>query len=264
MLGKRPYGSYGYPYKSYTVPKKKKTYTYPTTKALRQVPQYGFGYQPNSALSASSPELKWWDHGLDITALDTAPSSTNPALYHVLSLNNMAAGDDGDQRNGSKINIKKITIRMKVELDPNSDGSNVNIVANSHTWRVLLYLDTSPNGTAPTFDQFFEVNPNNQGQLYDFNKLANKDRFKVLKDWFITVGPSYVVYDGTNYHSYGNSKFVKKTIAVNCATLFSDTTNNLASIQRNNLGMWIMCDASASSYHQMKFSYRARVRFTDY
>ena len=271
-LGKRTYSQYsgtrsgGYYKKRYTGPG---YYQAAPTKAiaLRQATgglQYGRGYQPNNAFSASAPELKWWDHGENLTALSTAPDADNPAYYQVASLNAMAAGDDGDQRNGNKINIKKITVRIKVETDPNSDGSNANIIANAHLWRVVLYLDTSPNGSTPTFDQFFENTPNNEGQLYDYNKLANKDRFKVLKDWFIHVPPCYVVYDGTNYHSYGNSAFRKKTVTLNCPTLFSDTTNNLAAIQKNNIGMWIMCDASATTYTDMKFSYRARVRFTDY
>lgn len=258
-LGKRKFRPYGY-----SMPSGKKKYTKPAAPALRQMPQYGIGYQPNSQWAADMPELKWWDHGQDLTALNTAPTANNPAYYQVTSFNTMAAGDAGDQRNGNKINIKKVTLRIKVAVDPNSDPLNANIVANAHTFRVVLYLDTSPNGASPTFDQFFENTPASQGQLYDYNKLANKDRFKVLKDWFVVVPPSYVVYDGTNYHSYGNTKFMKKTVSVNCPTLYSDTTNNLAAVQKNNIGMWIMSDASATAYGDMKFSYRARIRFTDY
>lgn len=224
---------------------------------------YGRGYQPTSA-SQPGPELKWWDHGANLTALDTAPSGANPALYHVLSLNQMAAGDDGDQRNGLKIQAKKINLRFRCHTDANSDGVNANIVADAHQWRVVLYVDTAPNGAAPTWDQLIQVTPNNEAQQFAYNKLASTGRFKILMDKWITVPPSYVVYDGTNYHAYGNNKFFKKSIPLDMAIHYSDTTNNLAAIQRNNIGMFITSDGSATSYTQMKFSYRARLRFVDY
>ena len=160
----------------------------------------------------------------------------------------MAAGDDGDQRNGNKIQAKKITIRMKVAVDPNSDSSNTNIVANAHTFRVLLVVDTQPSGAAPTWAQIVENSPNNEGQLYVYNKLSSTGRFKTLMDKFITVPPSYVVFDGDNFHAYGNNKFFKKSIPLDFAIHYSDTTNNFTGIQKNNIFMIIASDASLSSH----------------
>lgn len=264
MLGKRG----GYPYGKYSQ-QRKRAKAFPAIaanlgfKARRVRKPYGKGYQPTNATS-TGPELKWWDHGQDLTSLDTAPSSTNPALYYVQSLNQMAAGDDGDQRNGNKIQAKKITIRMKVAVDPNSDSSNTNIVANAHTFRVLLVVDTQPSGAAPTWAQIVENSPNNEGQLYVYNKLSSTGRFKTLMDKFITVPPSYVVFDGDNFHAYGNNKFFKKSIPLDFAIHYSDTTNNFTGIQKNNIFMIIASDASLASYADMKFSYRARLRFHDF
>jgi len=157
---------------------------------LRVPKTYGRGYQPNLASTGESAELKWWDHGQDLTALDTAPGSGSPALYHVQSLNQMAAGDEGNQRNGNKIQIKKFNLRIKVGVDPNSDSSNSNIVANAHTFRIVVYVDTNPNGAAPAIDEIFENAPANEGQLYDYNKLSSTGRFKILIDKFIVVPPS--------------------------------------------------------------------------
>lgn len=228
------------------------------------IKQYGKGFQPNAPRQAMAPELKHYSTGLDLTALDTAPSSTSPALYHITSLNNLAQGDAEDARTGNKICLKKVNLRIKVSVDPNSDASNANIVADAHEYRVILYLDTSPNGAAPAWGDMFDTNPSNDGQLYDFNKIAGCDRFKILSDQFIRVPPSFVTYDGTNFHSYGNFKFFKCSIPLNCPIWFSDSTSNLTAIQKNNVGIWICSDASNTAYPNMKFSYRSRIRYTDY
>jgi hypothetical protein len=229
----------------------------------RTIRNYGKGYQPTSA-SQPGPELKWFDHGQNLTALSVAPDSDNPAYYQVQSLVAMATGDQGAQRNGFKIQAKKLTLRMKVAVDPNSNASNANIVANAHTFRVILYVDVAPNGAAPTWDQLIENVPNDEGQLYAYNKLSSTGRFKILTDKWIVVPPSYVTYDGTNFHSYGNNKFFKVSVPLDLGIHYSDQYNNLSSIQRNNIGMYICSDASDTSYTNMKFSYRSRVRFVDY
>lgn len=232
----------------------------------RKVPvkQYGKGFQPNAPRQAMAPELKHYSTGLNLTALDTAPSSTNPALYHITTLNNISQGDAEDNRNANKVCLKKVNIRVKVAVDPNSDATFTNIVSDAHLFRIILYLDTSPNGTAPTWADMFDTNPTNAGQEYDYNKICNTDRFKILSDQFVRVPPSYVIYDGSDYHSLGNFKFYKCSIPLNCPIWYSDSTNNLTAIQKNNVGMWICADASTTAYPQMKFSYRSRIRYTDY
>lgn len=131
----------------------------------RKVPvkQYGKGFQPNAPRQAMAPELKHYSTGLNLTALDTAPSSTNPALYHITTLNNISQGDAEDNRNANKVCLKKVNIRVKVAVDPNSDATFTNIVSDAHLFRIILYLDTSPNGTAPTWADMFDTNPTNAG-----------------------------------------------------------------------------------------------------
>lgn len=226
--------------------------------------QYGPGYQPGSRVGGVSPELMHYTTGLNLVALDTAPASTNPAYYHITTLNNIAQGDTGDGRKGNKIQLKRITTRIKVEVDPNSDGLYTNLVANGHVFRIIMYLDLRPNGAAPGWSEMFDTQPVNSGQLYDYNNPYQRDRFKILADKFVTVPPSYMLYDGENYHSGGNVKFCKFSVPLDCATWFSDGTNNLASIQQNNIGLWIASDASSSAYSTMKFSYRSKLRYHDF
>ena len=245
--------------------KRKRPYQRRTpAKRRRTTGQYGPGYQPGNRKGGYSPELMHYTTGLNLTALDTAPTSSNPAYYHITSLNNISQGDTGDGRKGNKIQLKRINLRMKVEVDPNSDDTWTNLVANAHVFRVIMYLDLRPNGAAPGWTEMFDPYPVNSGQLYDYNNPYQRDRFKILCDKFITVPPSFMLYDGMNYHSGGNCKFFKVSVPLDCATWFSDGTNNLASIQQNNLGLWIASDASSTAYPTMKFSYRTKLRYHDF
>ena len=225
---------------------------------------YGPGYQPGQRRSFSGrPELLHYTTGLNLTSLDTAPSGSNPALYHIQTLNNIAQGDTGDGRKGNKICAKKLTVRMKCQVDPNSDGVYTNLVSSGHVFRVLIYLDTRPNGNVVTLGQVLDPFPANDGQLYSYNNIYAKNRFKVLSDKWLQVEPSYMLYDGTNYHSGGNFKFFKVSIPLDCEIWYSDATNNYSAIQENNIGIFIMSDASTTAYPTMKFSYRSQLRYTD-
>jgi len=150
-------------------------------------------------------------------------------------------------------------------VDPNSDASSTNIVADAHTFRIVLLLDKSPNGASESWDTVFDSLPNNDGQLYDYpNMWFYKSRFELLHDKLYTVEPSYVVYDGANYHAYGNNRTIEFAVNLNHSTWYSDTTSNLAAIQRGNLTMYIASDASSTTYTTMKFSYRSWLEYEDY
>ena len=257
MLGKRG------PYQGKFKQRRKRAKYVQTYGTGLETKTYGPGYQPGQRRSAGRPELLHYTTGKNLTALDTAPSGSNPALYHVLTLNNIAQGDTGDGRKGNKICAKKITVRMKVEVDPNSDGVYTNLVSSGHLFRVLIYLDTRPNGAGVTINQLLDPNPANDGQVYSYNNIYAKDRFKILSDKWLQVPPSFILYDGENYHSGGNFKFFKVSVPLNCEIWYSDSTNNLSAIQANNIGIFIMSDASSTAYPTMKFSYRSQLRYTD-
>ena len=230
----------------------------------RALKQYGPGYQPGTRRAGVGPELMHYTTGRNLTQFDTDPTSTNPAYYHVTTLNNIAQGDAGDGRKGNKIQLKRITIRGKVEVAANSTDDYALLVNHAHLSRVIVYLDLRPNGAAPSWTEMFDPYPVNDGQLFDYNNPYVCDRFKILKDMWISTSNPFFNYDGENYHSGGNVKFCKFSVPLDCATWFSDGTNNLASIQQNNIGLWIASDASSSAYSTMKFSYRSKLRYHDF
>ena len=210
------------------------------------------------------PEVKQYDTGLNLTALDTAPSSSAPGLYHVTSLCNIAAGDGQSERNGIKIQNRRLRLRIKCAVDPNSDASNANIVADAHTFRVVCYLDRSPNGHSCTWQQIFDYVPTDSGQLYDYQNKFQERRFQLLVDEVFTVPHSFVTYAGASFHSYGNNKYLEWEMPLNHATWYGDATSNLSAIQEGNVGLFICADCTEHTMPYMKFSYRSRIEFTDY
>lgn len=212
----------------------------------------------------TAPETKQFDVGLNLTSLDTPGSSTAPSFYHVLTLNNIAGGDGQSERTGVKVQCRKLCLRLKVAVDPNSDASNANIVADAHTVRVIVYKDSISSGGGVTWAQIFDYVPNNDGQLYDYQNVFLKRRFKLLVDELFTIPHSYVTYDGTDFHAYGNNVVKEWTIPLSHDIWYGDTTNNYASIMEGNIGMFICSDASSTTYDKIKFSFRSRLEFMDY
>lgn len=228
--------------------------------------QYGPGYQPGTRRAGVAPELKHYTTGLNLTAFDTDPGAGNPAYYHVTSLSNIAQGDAGDGRQGNKIQLKRITVRGKVEVDSDTNATYADLINHAHLFRVILYLDLRPNGAAPAWTDMFDQFPNNDGQVFDYNNPYVCDRFKILSDKWLSTPNPYFIADtaGETFHSGGAFKFFKVSVPLDCAAWYSDGTNNLAAIQQNNIGMWICSDAAASARPKMKFSYRSKLRYHDF
>ena len=210
------------------------------------------------------PEIKHFTVGKDLTALDTPPSSSNPALYCVETLINTSEGDGQTDRTGIKIQCIRIEGTIKVAVDPNSDASNSNIVADAHLFRVVLIQDRHPNGAGAGWPDVFQAFPNNEAQEFSFMNPWFTKRFNFIMDKYVRVPPSYVTHDGTNFHAYGNFKYLEFDYPLNFETLYSDNTNNLTAIQGNNLFLIIAADASSTSYTKMKFSYRIKTSYMDY
>lgn len=210
-----------------------------------------------------NPEIKHYSLGANLTALANAPSATEPANTQILTLNNIAHGDDQSERTGIKIQCRRLDFRIKVAVDPNSDASNANIVADAHLFRVTIYLDRVASGGTPVWSQLLDNVPNSAGQEYDYPTLYFKRRFTLLADKFIKVGKSMVVHDGASFHSYGNFAYAEFSIPLTHATWFSDGSSNQAAIQEGNIGVFISSDASTTSYPKMKYSWRSRLMYSD-
>ncbi len=220
--------------------------------------------KPKGLMAPLAPELKHYVTGNNLIALDTGPSSTNPALYHITSLNNIAQGDGQTDRTGIKIQARRLQGRFKFAVDPNSSSTFSDIVSDAHLFRLLVIQDTNPNGATPSWTDVMQTYITNAGQEYDWKNPWFDRRFKFLIDKFIRVPPSYVIYDGSNYHALGNFKFFEFDLPLNADIWFSDNTSNVSAIQSNNFTVFVASDATTSAYPQMKFSCRLTLRYQDY
>lgn len=220
--------------------------------------------KPSKKISSTSPELKHYVTGNNLIALDTGPSSTNPAFYKIGSFNNIAHGDGQTDRTGIKIQARRLQGRFKFAVDPNSSSTFTDIVSDAHLFRLCIIQDTNPNGVVPNWTDVFQTYITNASQEYDWKNPWFDRRFKMLIDKFIRVPPSYVIYDGSNYHSLGNFKFFEFDIPLNSDIWYSDGTSNTSAIQQNNFFAFVASDATTSAYPQMKFSSRVTLRYQDY
>lgn len=125
---------------------------------------------------------------------------------NIMCLNNPPQGDDATSHDGRQ--IRNISIQIKGLLQA---GASQTAVVNTRT---LLIWDKCPNGTAPLFSNYLDnsVVPTSTNATYataPFN-LANRERFKILKDYQTDIHPytvstvatqSYAVLDDKNSRS---------------------------------------------------------------
>jgi len=212
----------------------------------------------------ANAELKQLEYGQDLTALTSGPTTTSPAHTTISTLVGMATGTGSNTREGLQIQAKSIKVTVNCVIDPHSDTSNANMVANAHHFRVILVCDRVSQGAAASWSQVFDTVPNSSAQEFDYPVLHNRRRFKILADEFVSVPPPFVVHDGTNFHSYGNKKLLKVVVPLNQPIWYNDTSASVGSVSEGNILMFVACDASSSALGKMKFSYRSRLLFTDY
>lgn len=104
--------------------------------------------------------------------LNTYTAATNAAGGYTFCLNQIAEGDDDNQRNGRNIQPKSIYIDYYI--------SGVTALSED-TGFVACVWDKQPNQATASFATVFDTTAATPGQAFKLN-LANKDRFQVL--WF--------------------------------------------------------------------------------
>lgn len=112
-------------------------------------------------------------HVNDIASSGTVDYTTGA----IVSLNQIAIGDDISQRTGQSILVKYISFRGIVYR--NSANQN-------ETFRIMVFRDTSNQGTAPTLANVLQANGSAYTPLSNLN-LTFKDRFKILYTTTLTV-----------------------------------------------------------------------------
>jgi len=140
---------------------------------------------------------------------------------------------------GSKYLIKKI--RIKGELLPvvSSDAADVPVPASV---RIVVVLDTQPNGAQAQGEDIFTDLGNAQQCNYSFLALAAGagGRFKILKDQMFLSQPAVAGTDGTNTNSTSRSGCLfnfewQPSKPLTCRVKASSATPTVATLSDNNI-----------------------------
>jgi len=239
---------------------------YPASKRRQpQDNQFGPGYNPKRVSNRKPPpnaELKWNDT-TGIVNTWVAAGGGLPWHSAVDSLVRISAGDEGFQRNGQKITVKKLTIRGTVEANQNSNATFTDTTPGEVYFRWMIFVDTQSNGAFPTVTDIFEENPTSGDSFDIYNSLRESGRYKVLMDKFLRVNQAHPMYNTSSGHTHVGNRLThfKKTINLNMPITYSDTTSNLAAVRNNNIFMVIFNGHGSTN---LSYNYRCRVRFTDY
>lgn len=169
-----------------------------------------------------------------------------PTAGSVILLNGVAQGTDYTNRIGRKIIMKSLLFRAV--LYPSTAASAVF----GTTIRIMLVYDCQTNAATPAITDFFAG-----GVYLEAMNLTNRDRFKVIKDWFVPVEAT--VYAGASLTN-GSPKehMVKLFKKMSMEEIFGGTGATVGSIQTG--GLFLVIIAQAANWN---IDYQTRVRFID-
>lgn len=195
------------------------------------------------------PEKKFRDSGqLNIAVVNTGTLA-------VPSINLVPIGSNQNEMIGRKIVIKRINIRMKVDLDGKDTVASSEI--GEGVMRILLVQDKQCNGTglSNTTDLLTTAN------IYSYMNLENSKRFKILKEWTEPMSSpigseSGTFFYGSNVHWINWSKKCNITIDYSAQ---AGGSRVIGEVKSNNIFLFAISDSS----NTMKVSVLARIRYTD-
>lgn len=256
-LGKR--NSAAWRNKSIGIPKRRKFNLAP--------PQFGYGYDPKRSSRRPMPpnaEIKWYDQ--TGTSAFTSAGSALPTRCSIASLNLIASGNEGATRIGNKITVTKLNFRYFVGTSDGSSATFNDLISGDHYFRTMIFIDTQSNGGVPNFSDVFEEYPDGTGsdQFSIFNSLRETGRFKVLMDKVSHIPAYSPVYNTVtdHYHVPNRLCYEQASFKLNLPVVYSDAYPNGASIRNNNI--FVMVFSSHASAAGFKFTYRSRLRYSDY
>jgi len=134
-----------------------KTYKRPAKRTKTIGPSY------SAAMKTLAHEIGYFDAAIATDA------TTTPTI---IDLNNMASGDDNTTRDGNKIGMIALGLRITFE--------NESIAANTRT-RYVVVLDPQSNAVAPVWTDVFTA-----ATIESQRKIGTLSRYKILMDKTVT------------------------------------------------------------------------------
>lgn len=178
------------------------------------------------------PEMKTWTN-----AMTNLHPLTPLGIYQPLNM--PLPGTGRDQRIGSKIQIKGLSLKGSIEADFTSNRSDPCL------WRIVVVYDKASHGNQPDEHDLFDC-PGVLRADMPFMHHNLGSRFRVIWDHYIWKGPTYVYGSGvTDAKSEGATRAYytfDKTWKLNLPTHFYDTgVGSVADIEQGGLFLYLFC-----------------------
>lgn len=175
-------------------------------------------------------------------------------------LNGCEQGSDYTDRIGRKIFMKSLFIRGMVSTQPSLNAGSSPSAANSQTARMVVFIDSQPNGAAPSVTDLL-----NTASPFSQLNLNNRDRFRILADETFCFGPLVTSTTATQAIAYADNQasLVERYLRLRHETIFN--AGNAGTIGDINSGalymFWIGSVISGAADCIATVS--TRVRFLD-
>lgn len=203
----------------------------------------GFYGRFSKQKGCGAPELKFKD-----TAIDQTNVTADMTIKQLLTI---PEGNGESNRIGRKICIKRISWRIRVQLQSDTDA----IASTEALLRGMIILDTQTNG-----EEFTAVDLLDTDVWKSFNNLANSKRFKTLKKFEINLasGGNAQTAAGT-WVTFPTFKYITGSIKVDLPIEYdnSATTGAITTIRSNNI-YWTtqtVTDSTVNTVGQFRIRY---------
>lgn len=187
-------------------------------------------------------ELKFFD-----TVWNFVPGTTSAVSASTLT--QVPRGTAADERIGSKIEIKSISLHGRVSYNP---GGTTGFAAS--TTYLFLILDTECNGAFPSVADIFS----NAADIGVYHRdMSNSKRFSILKKFVFNFSPNAGVsgawaadIQDIEYYTQCNIPIAWETINTD-GTIGNQTQNNIFFVTQTTAGPWVT------------MTFNTRIRYSD-
>lgn len=166
------------------------------------------------------------------------------------SFNLIAQGTTENERIGRKAIIRSISMRLWLSMPQEQDDADI---TGGDTIRYILFVDHQCNGANAVTLDLLET-----ATIESYRNLANKDRFTILCDNFVTMNRQVAHTDGTNTASTPPYfVFRKHYWKTDIPIEFDGTTGAITEIRSNNISICYISNTGVAGVSTAK----VRLRF---
>jgi len=184
----------------------------------------------------------------ELKYVDTLNAADTTAGGVLVLLNGLAPGTGASQRIGKKCHFRSMLLRYN--LGANAAGAT----AFQGFTRIMVFLDTQSNATAPTVAQLLETVTASSPMNMD-----NRDRFKVLYDQGVPMSQAPT--------SSSDCRFIKIYKKMNITTIFNNgTAGTVADITSGSIYLLSISEqagAGAAPTAFPRYDFICRLRYDD-